>query len=124
MPKWRAQHNKTQPELALNTGFFAVHKPRSLGDVLHSASLPRLRHLASRARAAATLREMIRAALPDSLAAHVTHAQERQQELTLWIDSSAFCARLRFEAPKICSALSKALGRPVTRVRVRVQPRQ
>jgi hypothetical protein len=57
------------------------------------------------------------------LASHVVHAQERQQELTLWIDSGAFCARLRFESPKLCAALTRSLGKPVLKVRVRVQPR-
>jgi hypothetical protein len=82
-----------------------------------------LRHLASRARAAKNACEQVKSALPRDLAARVTHVAERSQELTIWIDSAAFCARLRFEAPRLRAALATSLGTPLTRIRVKVQPR-
>jgi hypothetical protein len=121
MPKTTVRNKKTQAELPLTLGDFAVHKPRSVGDLLQSPT-PRLRHLAGRARAAITLREQVRNALPETLARHVTQAAAKQQELTIWLDSGAFCARLRFEIPRIRAALGAALGTPIERVRVRVQP--
>jgi hypothetical protein len=66
--------------------------------------------------------EQVRAALPGALGAHVTHASTRRQELTIWLDSGAFCARLRFEAPRLRSALATVLEAPIERVLVRVRP--
>lgn len=65
----------------------------------------------------------MQAALPAALAVHVTAVAQRQQELVIWLDSAAFCARLRFEAPRLRNALSRATGVAVERVRVRVQPK-
>ena len=98
-----------------------MHKPRSVADLLHSG--PRLTTLVTRARAAANLRDEVQKLLPAKLQPHLSHASERQGELTLWIDSSALCARLRFEIPRLREPLTAALGRPVQRIRVRVQPR-
>ncbi len=122
MPKVAAQHNKTGPELPLNPQVIAVHKPRSVADLLQSSS-PRLAHLTTRARAAASLRDEVQEALPARLKSHLAHASERQGELTLWVDSGAYCARLRFEIPRLRAAISAHLGRPIQRIRVRVQPR-
>jgi hypothetical protein len=99
-----------------------VHKPRSVADLLHSSS-PRLAHLATRARAAVTLREEVQSLLPPRLQPHLAQASERLGELTLWVDSGAYCARLRFEIPNLRASVSAKLGRPVQRIRVRVQPR-
>jgi hypothetical protein len=89
--------------------------------LLHSGS--RLTNLVTRARAAASLRDEVQKLLPAKLQSHLSHASERQGELTLWIDSSALCARLRFEIPRLKDPITAALGRPVHRIRVRVQPR-
>ena len=98
-----------------------MHKPRSLSELIHGAA-PRLQHLSNRAKTAIALKEHVRATLPQPLANHVTAAALRQQELTVWVDSAAFCARLRFEIPRIRDSLGQALGVPIERVRVRVQP--
>ena len=99
-----------------------MHKPRSVADLLQSGS-PRLTHLANRAKAVVTLRDEVQSLLPPSLATHLTNASERQSELTLWVDSGAFCARLRFEIPRLREPMSAKLGRPIGRILVRVQPR-
>ncbi len=122
MLKVAAQHNKTGPELPLNPQVIAVHKPRSVADLLQSSS-PRLAHLGTRARATASLRDEVLEVLPDRLKSHLAHASERQGELTLWVDSGAYCARMRFEIPNLREAVGARLGRPVQRIRVRVQPR-
>lgn len=99
-----------------------MHKPRSVADLLHSSS-PRLAHLASRARAAVALRDEVQSLLPTRLQGHLAHASERHGEVTLWVDSAAFCARMRFEIPNLREGVTAKLGRPVQRIRVRVQPR-
>jgi len=98
-----------------------VHKPRSLSELIRGGE-PRLQHLSSRAKTAIALKENVRAALSETLANHVTAAALRQQELTVWVDSAVFCARLRFEIPRLRDALARATGTPIDRIRVKVQP--
>jgi hypothetical protein len=98
-----------------------VHKPRSLSELIQGGA-PRLQHLSNRAKTALALKESVRAALPAGLANHVTAAALRQQELTVWVDSSVFCARLRFEIPHMRDALSRETGAPIARIHVRVAP--
>ncbi len=94
--------------------------PRQLSEVLKSGA--RLRHISQRARAAVALREQVRTALPPRLAAHITGATQRRQELVLAVDSPAYCARLRFESPRLRAALAQATGLEFARISVRVQP--
>jgi hypothetical protein len=122
MPKRTIQHNKTEAVLPLKPSFIAMHKPRSVADLVQSGT-PRLASLAQRAKAAAVLRDEVQMLLPGRLQPHLTHASERQGELTLWVDSGAFCARLRFEIPRLKATIAAALGRPIERIRVRVRPR-
>jgi hypothetical protein len=98
-----------------------VHKPRSLSELIRGGA-PRLQHLSNRAKTAIALKEAVRAALAGPLANHVTAAALRQQELTVWVDSAAFCARLRFEIPRVRDALMRTTGTPIERIRVKVQP--
>jgi hypothetical protein len=98
-----------------------VHKPRSLSELIRG-SAPRLHHLSSRAKTAIALKENVCAALSETLANHVTAAALRQQELTVWVDSPAFCARLRFEIPRVRDALARTTGASIDRIRVKVQP--
>jgi hypothetical protein len=98
-----------------------VHKPRSLSELIKGGE-PRLQHLSSRAKTAIALKENVCAALSGALANHVTAAALRQQELTVWVDSAVFCARLRFEIPRVRDALARATGASIDRIRVKVQP--
>jgi hypothetical protein len=66
---------------------------------------------------------LVQSVLPPNLANHVTAAAPHRQELVIWLDSAAFCARLRFEAPRLRQALCQATGIAVERIRVRVQPK-
>jgi hypothetical protein len=92
---------------------------RSLGEVLSSGA--RLQHISQRARAAVALKEQVQAALPPLLAARLTGATQRRQELVLAVDSPAFCARVRFESPRLKAALARATGMTFDRISVRVQ---
>ena len=68
------------------------------------------------------MKEQVQAALPGTLAPHITAVTHKRQELVVSVDSPAFCARLRFEIPRLKAALMQATGQPVDRVSVRVQP--
>jgi hypothetical protein len=94
--------------------------PRSISQLLKSGAA--LQHLSQRAKAAVALKEQVQAALPPTLAGHITGATQKRQELVVFVDSPAFCARLRFETPRLKNALAQATGLPVDRVTVRVQP--
>ncbi|NJO12763.1 MAG: DUF721 domain-containing protein [Gammaproteobacteria bacterium] len=83
----------------------------------------RLSDLSRRARAAVSLRDELQSLLPASLQPHLAHASERRGEVTLWVDSAAFCARLRFESPHLRESAAALLQRPISRILVRVQPR-
>ncbi len=97
-----------------------MSNPRKLSELLKSGA--RLQHLSQRARAAVAIKEQVQSALPASLAAHITGVTQRRDELVLAVDSAAFCARLRFEVPRLREALAKAMGQSVGRISVRVQP--
>ena len=121
MPKRAAGHNQTPPELALSTTLIAMHKPRSVADLLQSRA--RLTDLAARAKATVSLRDEVHGLLPPSLGSHLAHVSEHRSELTLWADSAAFCARLRFESARLREPVAQLLGRPVLRIKVRVMPK-
>jgi hypothetical protein len=121
MPKPGTQHNDFPTDLLLSPGLIAVHKPRPISDLIHGPA-SRLRHLATRSRAAVEFRDLVQSALPGSLAGHVTAAAWRPPELTVWLDSPAFCARMRFEAPRLKTTLARATGIAIERLRVRVKP--
>jgi hypothetical protein len=97
-----------------------VQKPRHIGDLLKGGA-PRLQNLQQRAKAALALRDVVQGALPSALAAHVVSAAQRQQDVVVAVDSAAFCARLRFEAPRVKAAVIQATGDAVNRIIVRVQ---
>jgi len=120
MPKGATQHNDSPADLLLSPDLIAVHKPRLIGDLLHGPAA-RLQYLVTRSKAAVQFRDLVQSALPTQLAAHVTAATQRHQELVVWLDSPAFCARLRFEAPRLKAALARATGIAIERIRVRVQ---
>ena len=120
MPKGAPQHNDFPADLLLSLDVIAVHKPRLISDLIHGPA-GRLKHLAARSRAAVEFRDLVQSALPRRLAAHVTAAAQRQRELLVWLDSPAFCARLRFEAPRLRVALGRATGIAIERVTVRVK---
>jgi hypothetical protein len=121
MPNRGAQHNDFPTDLLLSPGLIAVHKPRPISELIHGSGA-RLQHLASRSRAAREFRELVQSALPGPLAVHVTGAAWRRPELVVWLDSPAFCARLRFEAPRLKAALAQVTGNTIERIRVRVKP--
>jgi hypothetical protein len=80
----------------------------------------RLAGLAKKAAAAASLTEMVRQALPETLRPHVLAAARRGDDLVVIVDSAAWSARVRYAGTKLKAQLAAA-GEAVTgKVRVRV----
>ena len=61
--------------------------------------------------------------LPHELDAHLTGAVERDGSLTVFVDSAAWAARLRFALTDLSPELERS-ERPVRAVTVRVLPRR
>lgn len=86
------------------------NSPRSIGEVLQSGDIARLRRDALERR---QLASQVRSELPDAEAGHVVSAHlDDQGHLVIGMDSAAWAARLRYSITELC-------GRPV-RVRVSV----
>ena len=81
-----------------------------------------LERLARRAKAAATLTEHVRAALPEPLRAHVIGASERNgNELVVIVDSAAWAARVRYASHGLREALAAGKAGRFAKLRVRVR---
>jgi hypothetical protein len=84
--------------------------PRSIGELLQTGDISRLKREAAERR---ELAARVRAALPEAEAGHVVSAHiDDQGRLVVGMDSPAWAARLRCSVAELC-------GRPV-RVRVSV----
>ena len=90
----------------------------------------RLDGLARRAKAAATLTEQVRAALPELLRPHVIGANERSmavsggrsaKELVVIVDSAAWAARVRYASRRLREALASNDAGRFEKLRVRVR---
>jgi hypothetical protein len=82
---------------------------------------PRLKALAERAQAVATLTRRVREALPADIADHVISASYRADELIVLTDSSAWCAQVRYAETDLRERLV-AQGLPAfEKLRVRVR---
>jgi hypothetical protein len=82
-----------------------------------------LSRLVERAREAGELDARVRALLPEELAVHVTGAALHENTVVVLADSAAWASRLRFHAPELVERLAPRYDGAVTRVRVKVRPR-
>jgi len=94
----------------------------TVGDLIAGAS-PRLGELHARAKAFSALAARVRAILPSAEAAHVTGIVQCDKNLVILVDSSAWCARLRYRTNALRPRLAELLGHEVQELRVRVVPR-
>jgi hypothetical protein len=99
-----------------------TQRPETVAELLAGAS-PRLGELRRRAQAFAALSERVRALLPGSEASHVTGIVQCGSEIVLLVDSSAWCARLRYRAGALRSQLATLTGQEIRELKVRVVPR-
>lgn len=119
MPNERNRHKKTGAQTG-KSGSAGYGKPRSLTDLLARPSSP-LTTLQRRAKAAGDWLVFVQAALPPSLAPHVTSAVERSHILTIYVASAAWAARLQFTAEDLL-ARARAEDPDLAGVRVKVMP--
>jgi hypothetical protein len=103
-------------------GSNVIQRPETIGELLAGRS-PRLGELKARAEAFAGLAERVRALLPASEAAHVTGIVQCDTGIVLLVDSSVWCARLRYRAGALRSAFATLTGHEIRELRVRVVPR-
>jgi predicted nucleic acid-binding Zn ribbon protein len=94
----------------------------TVADLIAGAS-PRLGELRARARAFSALADRVRAVLPSAEATHVTGIVQCGNGLVILVDSSAWCARLRYRASALRPQLSELVGHEVQELRIRVVPR-
>lgn len=94
----------------------------TVGDLIAGAS-PRLGELHARAKAFLALAARVRAILPPAEATHVTGIVQCDKSLVILVDSSAWCARLRYRANALRPRLAQVLGHEVQELRIRVVPR-
>lgn len=100
-----------------------LSRVRSLGEIL-SKGAPRNDAQLAVAQGAAALeatRAWVVAQLPAPLAEHVTQALERDGDLTVFTESSAWAARLKLALAECREALAPRLS-PEARITVRVMP--
>jgi hypothetical protein len=97
-------------------------RPETIADLIARGS-PRLGELKARAEAFSSLTARVRALLPPAEATHVTGLVQCGSEIVMLVDSSAWCARLRYRAAALRPELSKAAGQEIRELRVRVVPR-
>jgi Dna[CI] antecedent, DciA len=61
--------------------------------------------------------------LPPSEAVHITGIVHCDSEIVMLVDSSVWCARLRYRAGALRSRLAALVGQEIRELRVRVAPR-
>ena len=99
-----------------------THTAHSVKDLL-ARSVPVLSQAADQTARQAFWRQWLAAHLPAELARRVSGAVERAGDLTLFAESAAWAARLRYALPELQTQLRGAAPH-IVEVRVRVLPRQ
>ena len=99
-----------------------IQRPETIADILALAS-PRLGELKARARSFSALAERVRALLPAQEAAHVTGIVHCDNGIVMLVDSSVWCARLRYRAGALKTTLTELVGQEIRELKVRVVPR-
>ncbi len=117
MPKFPPLHKRTG-----STGITKSAAPRALGDLLARAT-PVLSQIRDQKTRQDYWQSWLVEQLPSELSTHLTGAVERDGSLTVFADSAAWAARLRYALTELKPALERA-RRPVSTVTVRVLPRR
>ena len=99
-----------------------TQRPETVADLLAGGSM-RLGELRARARAFSALSQRIRALLPILEASHVTGVVQCDNGIVMLVDSSVWCARLRYRAATMKTQLSALTGQEIRELKVRVVPR-
>lgn len=119
MPKTGDRHKKTGAQTG-KSGSPRYGKPRPLADLLVRPASP-LSALRERAAAAGDWLRLVQDWVPAGLGPHVTSAVGRGHQLTVYVASAAWAARLRFEAPALLGK-ARAHDPGIEAVQVKVLP--
>jgi predicted nucleic acid-binding Zn ribbon protein len=117
MPKFPPLHKR-----AGSTGLTKSGPPRALGDLLARAT-PVLSQIRDQKTRQNYWQSWLTQQLPSELSAHLTGAVERDGALTVFADSAAWAARLRYALTELKADIDRS-ERPVGTVAVRVLPRR
>ncbi len=117
MPKFPPLHKR-----AGSTRLTKSATPRALGDLLARAT-PVLSQIRDQKTRQNYWQSWLTAQLPGELSAHLTGAVERDGALTVFADSAAWAARLRYALTELKADIERS-ERPVSTVAVRVLPRR
>jgi hypothetical protein len=96
-----------------------VPKLNSLTELVYGSSLARL---GAEARRLGELRDAVRRQLPPELVPWCLGAELRKDNLLVYMASSAAATTLRYRQHTLLAAIGAALGRPLTRLEVKVMP--
>ena len=116
MPKFTRGHKR-----GARTAVTKSTAPRAIGDLL-ARNTPALSQIGDQRARQTFWQSWLASHLPDALAAHLTGAVERDGALTLFVDSSAWAARLRYALRELEPGI-RAARAGVLSVAVRVLPR-
>ena len=82
-----------------------------------------LSRLAKRARYLSQLNYILQQVMPPQFSAHCQLANINEQTLIVHTDNASYASLLRFQANTLCKALSEHLPQPVTKLDVKVRPK-
>ena len=100
-----------------------VRKPESVKALLSRISQSPLARVAEQRQAQEDWRSWLKKILPADLDAHVTGAVEREKTLTVFAESAAWSARLRFAVAEIDTQIRER-NAAIQKVSVKVMPRR
>ena len=116
MPKISGRHKRGR-----RTGVTPAGAPRAIGELL-ARSTPVMSQIGDQSTRQAFWQTWLTKHLPEELAAHLTGAVELDGALTLFADSSAWAARLRYALRELQPSMQGAEPN-IRQVKVRVLPR-
>ncbi|WJW74945.1 DUF721 domain-containing protein [Thiohalobacter sp. IOR34] len=100
----------------------STRKPVSIGDFFEPLGKSGLARLTERSRRLARFDRALRERLPPDLARHCRVGNLRDNVLILYVDSSAWAARLRFHSPQLLRQLRQEGPVKPRDIQVRVMP--
>ncbi len=93
-------------------------KPQAITAICESSS--QLKYLTERTNKLSQFNSVLQNLLPEQLKGHCYLANITTDSIIVQTSSSQFASLLRFDAPRICKAMSQHIAKPVTRLNVKV----
>jgi hypothetical protein len=124
MPKRSSRHNPESARVgarSVGTSHSGARKPESVKALLSRISQSPLARVAEQRQAQEDWRSWLKNKLPADLDAHVTGAVEREKQLTVFAESAAWSARLRFAVAEIDGEI-RARDAEIQKLTVKVMP--